>query len=544
MPAAAAGLILKLHNTQRITNLPTLLPDEPQIQLRYLRLDDYRALRESMKDAYAGSGQAPWTEQEIQTLIDKFPEGQLCIEIDGKVAATALSLIVDPRKLGRSHTFDDVTAGGTFSTHDPEGKCLYGIEVFVHPDFRGMRLGRRLYDARKELCENLNLRSIMAGGRIPNYENYAREFTPRQYIEKVKRREIADPTLTFQLANDFHVRKILKRYDPQDQESHGFATLLEWNNIYYDEDEVLVGAMKEEVRIGVVQWQMRPFPDLDRLMEQVEFFVDAISDYESDFCVLPEYFNAPLMAEFNDRDYLEAIKGLAGYAEPIRQRLVALAVEYNVNIIGGSMPDLDDLGHLQNVSYLCRRDGTWDAAYKIHPTPDEKKFWGVRGGDTVRTFETDAGRIGILICYDVEFPELTRLLAEEGMQILFVPFQTDTQNGFNRVRICSRSRAVENECYVVIAGSVGNLPRVHNMDIQYAQSAVFTPSDFAFPENAVKAQATPNTEATLIVDVNLAELKELHNHGSVQNLKDRRLDLYEVVRKGPKPSDSPDFSGA
>jgi predicted amidohydrolase len=83
----------------------------------------------------------------------------------------------------------------------------------------------------------------------------------------------------------------------------------------------------------------------------------------------------------------------------------------------------------------------------------------------------------------------------------------------------------------VIAGSVGNLPRVHNMDIQFAQSAVFTPSDFAFPENAVKAQCTPNTEMTLIVDVNLAALKELHSHGSVQNLKDRRLDLYEIVRK-------------
>jgi predicted amidohydrolase len=86
----------------------------------------------------------------------------------------------------------------------------------------------------------------------------------------------------------------------------------------------------------------------------------------------------------------------------------------------------------------------------------------------------------------------------------------------------------------VIAGSVGNLPRVHNMDIQYAQSAVFTPSDFAFPENAVKAQCTPNTEMTLIVDVNLADLKELHNFGSVQNLKDRRKDLYEIVRK-PAP---------
>lgn len=484
-----------------------------------------------MEEAYAGSGQAPWTREEIEALIERFPDGQLGIETEGKVVATALSLVVDYKKFGDRHTFGQITGHGSFSTHDPKGDVLYGIEVFVHPDYRGLRLGRRLYDARKELCENLNLRSIMAGGRIPNYENYASEMSPREYIEKVKRREIADPTLTFQLANDFHVRKILKNYDPEDQESHGYATLLEWNNIYYEEKEVLVGAVPEVVRIGVVQWQMRSFSGLEQLMEQVEFFVDAVSDYESDFCVLPEYFNAPLMAEFNDRDYLDAIKGLAGYAPRIRERLQGLAIEYNVNIIGGSMPAFDDEGLLQNVSFLCRRDGTSEAAYKIHPTPDEQRLWGMQGGRAIRTYETDAGRVGILICYDVEFPELGRILADEGLQILFVPFQTDTQNGFNRVRICAQARAIENECYVVIAGSVGNLPRVHNMDIQYAQSAVFTPSDFAFPENAVKAQSTPNTEMTLIVDVNLTALKELHNHGSVQNLKDRRLDLYGIVRR-------------
>jgi predicted amidohydrolase len=93
------------------------------------------------------------------------------------------------------------------------------------------------------------------------------------------------------------------------------------------------------------------------------------------------------------------------------------------------------------------------------------------------------------------------------------------------------ARAVENECYVAIAGCVGNLPKVNNMDIQYAQSAVFTPSDFAFPTNSIKAETTPNTEMTLIVDVDLDLLKELHSHGSVRIMKDRRTDLYELRLK-------------
>jgi len=128
----------------------------------------------------------------------------------------------------------------------------------------------------------------------------------------------------------------------------------------------------------------------------------------------------------------------------------------------------------------------------------------------------------------VEFPEVSRILANEGIDILFVPFLTDTQNGYVRVRNCAHARAIENECYVAIAGCVGNLPKVHNMDIQYAQSVVFTPCDFAFPTNGIKAEATPNTEMILIADVDIDLLRELNQFGSVRNLRDRRKDVYNV----------------
>jgi predicted amidohydrolase len=161
----------------------------------------------------------------------------------------------------------------------------------------------------------------------------------------------------------------------------------------------------------------------------------------------------------------------------------------------------------------------------------------MNGGNLVRTYDTDAGKIGILVCYDVEFPELARLLAQDRMQILFVPFLTDTQNAYMRVRCCAQARAVENECYVAIAGSVGNLPKVENLDIQYSQAAVFTPCDFAFPSNGVKSEATPNTEMVLIADVDLGWLDELHSHGSVRNLKDRREDVYQLKYVGKVDSD-------
>lgn len=149
----------------------------------------------------------------------------------------------------------------------------------------------------------------------------------------------------------------------------------------------------------------------------------------------------------------------------------------------------------------------------------------------MKVYDTDAGRVGILICYDVEFPELSRLLAEDGMQILFVPFVTDTQNAYMRVRCCSQAKAIENEYFVAITGSVGNLPKVENMDIQYSQSVVFTPCDFAFPYNGIKSEATQNTEMVLISDIDLSLLNELHMYGSVRNLKDRRKDFYELKLK-------------
>ena len=121
-----------------------------------------------------------------------------------------------------------------------------------------------------------------------------------------------------------------------------------------------------------------------------------------------------------------------------------------------------------------------------------------------------------------------RIAAEKGAQMIFVPFNTDTRHGYLRVRYCCQARAIENQSYVVTSGMVGNLDNVSNLDIQYAQSCVLSPSDFAFPNGAVASEATANTEMTLIVDVDLDDLKDLHSHGSVRNLQQRRHDLYTL----------------
>lgn len=501
-----------------------------KIEIVYLKSVNYLDIKNTMIEAYANMQSSYWKEHHINKLTSIFPEGQVAIMVNGEIAGCALSIVVDSTKYSGKHTYKEITGNYTFSTHDPKGDKIYGIDVFIRPKYRGLRLGRRLYDYRKDLCEKLNMKSIIFGGRIPKYHEYADMVTPREYIEKVRRKEIHDPVLDFQMSNDFHPKRVIKGYLEGDKESHEYAVLLEWDNIYYEPISVKTITSKNVIRLGLIQWQMRLYKNMDELMQQAEFFVDAVSGYRSDFALFPEFFHAPLMADYNHLTEPEAVRMLAKYTDEMVRRFAELAISYNINIITGSMPELVE-DRLYNVGYLCKRDGGVERYEKIHVTPDEARVWGLQGGKALKTFDTDCGKIGILICYDVEFPELSRILADEGMNILFVPFLTDTQNGYSRVRNCAQARAIENECYVAIAGSVGNLPKVHNMDIQYAQSVVFTPCDFAFPSNGIKAEATPNNEMTLIVDVDLELLKELNMHGSVRNLHDRRTDIYTVAKR-------------
>jgi len=201
------------------------------IDLTFLSLDDYQELKKAMIASYTSMPEDYWEEFQIKKLIDCFPEGQVVIKVNNQIAGCALSLIVDYHKFGDNHTYNQITGDNTFSTHDPDGDILYGIEIFIKPEFRGLRLGRRLYDYRKELCERLNLKGIACGGRIPNYYKYADKISPKVYIDKVRRKEIQDPVFNFQISNDFYPSKVLKNYLEGDKASNDYAVLLKWDNI-------------------------------------------------------------------------------------------------------------------------------------------------------------------------------------------------------------------------------------------------------------------------------------------------------------------------
>jgi predicted amidohydrolase len=152
----------------------------------------------------------------------------------------------------------------------------------------------------------------------------------------------------------------------------------------------------------------------------------------------------------------------------------------------------------------------------------------VQPGQELRTFETDRGRVAILLGYDVEFPELARIAVDQGAELLLVPFNTDERNDYLRVRYAAQARAVENPVYVVLAGCAGNLPDVEHADIHYAQSAILTPADFSFSRDGVASECQANIETVIVAEVDLEMLRRQRRKGTVLNWADRRTDLYRV----------------
>ena len=499
---------------------------ERQVLVRPLQLSDYDQVVELQKICFPTMGH--YGKDQFESQLKHFPEGQLGVEYDGRLVASSSSLIVEAELYTEWHNWMAISDSGYIRNHNPQGNTLYGIEIMVHPDFRGQKLSRRLYDARKQVCRERNLASIIIAGRIPGYGKFSAEMSAREYVERVMERKLFDPVLTAQTANGFVLKGLIPNYLPSDAESRGYAAFLEWTNLEYRAGAKRRFHSIEPVRLGVVQYEMRPLKSFEEFGWQCEYFIDTASDYKCDFVLFPELFTIQLLSLAESKRPGQAARQVAQYTPQYLELFGNLALKYNVNVIAGSHFTLED-DNLYNVSYLFHRDGGIDKQYKLHVTPSESHWWGVQPGNKLNVFDTDRGRIAILICYDVQFPELCRIAAQKGANILFVPFNTDPRQGYLRVRLCAQARCIENHVYVALSGCTGNLPFVENVDIHYAQSGIYTPADFSFSRDAIAAECNANVETMLIHDVDLELLRRHRHSGTVQNWRNRRRDLYKIT---------------
>lgn len=513
------------------------MPNSKQnIHIRKTKPEDFEQINGIVQKCYLDV--APYPIDALQAQLNHFPQGQFVILQNEKVVGFCVTMIISGSEALKPHTWKEISGSGYASRHDPAGDYLYGIDICVDPEARGLKIGTRLYNERKKLCQSLGLKGIIFGARIPGFskkrKNYA---TPEAYLEAVKSKMIKDPTVSFQMRNGFEPMGVLKEYLPSDHESHGYAVLMKWENplidrqgegtISYKEDQ------KSNVRVCTINFEQRKVSSFDEYKGIMEYFIDVAAEYRCDFVLFPEFVTMPLLSIDNKKmSPIESLLRLGDYTERFIQFMSDAAVKYNINIVGGTHLIKNDAGEMQNVAFIFLRDGSIHRQAKIQPTPSEVQWWNIKGGDKLSVINTDKGPIGVLICYDSEFPELTRHLIDQGAKIIFVPYATDTRQGHLRVRYCCQARTIENQCYFVLSGNIGNLPRVHNMDINYAQSCILTPSDFPFARDGIAADTDTNTETVAIADLSISDLVKARNGGTVRNLKDRRHDLYRVTWMG------------
>ena len=281
--------------------------------------------------------------------------------------------------------------------------------------------------------------------------------------------------------------------------------------------------MTERLRVATMQYYIRPVNTFEEFASQVIGLVETAADYRCRLVVFPEYFSIQLLT-LNDvkRPIEEQVRRLAYQAPRIVELFSRLAQDHGLYICAGSLLTLDenDEDKVYNDSFFFGPSGDYEVQGKLHMTRFEKEEWFVSPRNKLKVFDTDFGRCAINICYDVEFPELARQAARHDAHILIVPSCTDERQGFLRVRYCAQARAIENQIYVVHSTTVGSLPMVPAVCLNYGQSSILTPSDFQFARDGILAEGIANQETMVIGELNLDTITDMRERGTVLPLRD------------------------
>ncbi len=289
----------------------------------------------------------------------------------------------------------------------------------------------------------------------------------------------------------------------------------------------------ERLRIASLQYFIRPVQTFDQFRDQVQGLVETAADYKAKLVVFPEYFTVQLLTLGNvKRPIHTQVRDLAQQADRFATLMGDLSRKHGLYIVAGTIPvsDSESPHIIYNECYFFSPNGKVGVQGKLHMTRFEKEEWNVAARKQFRVFDTEFGRIAITICYDVEFPEIARAAAHQGAHILVVPSCTDDRQGFLRVRYCAQARAIENQMYVIQSSTVGSLPMVPAVSLNYGQASILTPSDFAFSRDGILAEGIPNQESMVIGDINLTTIVQSRSQATVLPLLDSHRSA-EIVKE-------------
>jgi len=199
--------------------------------VRNYQLEDFEALIDIQKESFPPPfpSELWWNEHQLRNHVTLFPEGALCVEINGELAGSMTGLLVDFDPKHPEHTWEEITDSGYIRNHNPNGNTLYVVDICVKPAFRKLNLGKLLMQSMYEVVIHKNLDRLLGGGRMPGYHHFAKELSPEQYVEKVIKGELHDPVITFLLRCGRTPVALVKNY-LEDEESHHYGLLMEWKN--------------------------------------------------------------------------------------------------------------------------------------------------------------------------------------------------------------------------------------------------------------------------------------------------------------------------
>ena len=273
------------------------------------------------------------------------------------------------------------------------------------------------------------------------------------------------------------------------------------------------------IKVAAAQYPVDRFDSLDAYEAKIAGWIAEAADEGADLLVFPEYGAMELtaLAGADVSDLRRSIEMLDRLLPEIDALHLTLARRHGVHVLAASAPVQGGDEVFRNVARLFTPSGKVGRQEKIVMTRFERETWGIAGGGPVTVFRTELGMIGVSICYDVEFPMIARAQAEAGAEIILAPSATDSMHGYWRVRHGAAARAVENQCYVVQAPTVGAAPWSPAMDDNFGAAGVYGPPDRGFPEDGVVAIGELGKPGWVYADLDLDKVADLREDGGVLN---------------------------
>jgi predicted amidohydrolase len=273
------------------------------------------------------------------------------------------------------------------------------------------------------------------------------------------------------------------------------------------------------MKIAAAAYPLTFFDDFEHYRTKITAWVADAARQGAELLVFPEY-GAMELASLGGRaiakDIEAALHEVARHGPAVDALHCALAAAHGVYILGASAPFFI-VDRPVNRAVLYGPQGVIGHQDKQIMTRFERETWDVVAGQGLQLFQTPLGKIGIVICYDSEFPLLARNLVEAGAEILLVPSCTDSFAGFTRVRVGAMARALENQCIVVHAPTVGDCDFCPAVDENIGSAAIYGPPDRGFPASGIFAETALNAPGWAIAEVSLAAVHEVRRDGGVLN---------------------------